>query len=103
VKITHIRTSHLCEGEDDERRVRTTLEHVSGVAGVASIRSMGLTSVLYDEYTTDPARISDDLLFALQTSLLAESAADAAQGYVARTSASRTFDAYAVPIGGVHR
>lgn len=68
MRIAHIRTSHL-NRSDEVRSVRERLEHVRGVAGVAAIPSMGLTSVLYDEQAIDPVRISDELLLALEEAL----------------------------------
>ena len=43
----------------DAMLVEAAVKSVRGVAGVASIRSMGLTSVLYDEHLAEDSQIVD--------------------------------------------
>jgi hypothetical protein len=64
VKIAHFRTGEQGQERSPET-IDALMQHAPGVAGVVSIHSMGLTTVLYDEQRTDPMRISDELVQAV--------------------------------------
>lgn len=60
MKIAHFRTSTTAPADHPEA-LDALLSHIPGVEGVVSVRSMGLTTVLYDERRTDPIEISGQL------------------------------------------